>query len=181
MMQSLRGPAQATHAQPIHPRQALTLWSQTGRGLSAEVQWTLNDVPQGVQALMWLEVGDAAAGKPVQTVEIGFDADSQVLHVDRSLSGFVPPGDERYAGRRSCRCRAPSAGRPLRIRIWWDWSSVEILADEGRVSLTELILPQGSRQGLSVGARGGDYRMGETFVWPLRAARIGIGSESPPG
>lgn len=177
-LETLREPAHVTPAQAVRPDQTLTLWSQRCPGLSAEVQWSLEEVPKGVQALLCLVVGDTAAGETAQSIEIGFDADRQALWIDRSQSGFLPPGDDRYAGRRSSRCRPPREGRPLSIRIWWDWSSVEILADDGRVCLTELILPSGTLQTLIVKAHGGDFRAGETTVWPLRAAEIGFASDA---
>ena len=92
------------------------------------------------------------------------------MFIDRSESGVIPDKDERYAGRRWAPCRSPRPEQPLKLHILVDWSSVELLADEGQVSLTEMILPQGRHQIISLYAQGGSAECGECTVWPLRPA-----------
>lgn len=130
--------------------------------------------PQVVMRLVTADRADALAQDPdVQVVKIGYDALAGVLFIDRARSGFIPQDDERYAGRRWAPCRRPTADHPLTVRVWWDWSSVEVIADDGTVSLTEQIYPRGAHQRLELQALNADVAIGPTTVWPLKAARMG--------
>ena len=105
-------------------------------------------------------------------IEIGYDAGAQALFIDRSRSGVIPLDDARYASRRWAPCRAPSSAQPLAIQVWWDESSIEVLADGGLVSLTEQVYPLGGHRRAECAVQGGHALLGPTTAWPLRAARF---------
>ena len=53
----------------------------------------------------------------------------------------MPPDDAHYATRREAPCAAVKQGHAVDLRIILDQASVEVFADEGRVVITEQILP----------------------------------------
>lgn len=178
-LQSLRlAPASADDGQAIslnlEPGQAHTLIQSTDTGLCAELQWTLVSVGEGGTAVLRLVAGPtanlAADDEQARVVEVGYDAQRGELYIDRSRSGVIPGGDARYASRRRVACRAPSAGAPLTVRVWWDWSSVEVLADDGEVALTEQCYPQAAYSRLDLSSQGHAGLTSLVRCWPLRAA-----------
>ena len=107
---------------------------------------------------------------PAEWVDIGWDAQAGAVYVDRTHSGFVPPGDPHYAGRRL----AVLPAAPSRLRVLLDAGSVEVFVGDGEATLTEQVLPlQGDGWRLSLFSEGGATRWGAVQAWPLRAAMPG--------
>ncbi len=80
---------------------------------------------------------------------IGFEARAKRVFVDRSHSG--PTGfSPHFAGRHSAELEDLQEGRPLRLHILVDATSVEVFADDGRVVLTDQIFPGPNSRGLSL-------------------------------
>jgi sucrose-6-phosphate hydrolase SacC (GH32 family) len=106
---------------------------------------------------------------------IGYDRRQGVVFVDRTRSGFSPAGDPHYAGRREAACPGPAPGRPLRLRVLVDHSSVELFIGEGEIVITEQILPRDDSRGLLAWSDGGRTRFED-----LRIAEIQRPSSTRP-
>jgi fructan beta-fructosidase len=94
------------------------------------------------------------------------------VFVDRSRAGFNPPDDAMYAQRREAPYPAPSPGRPWRLRVLVDWSSVEVFVGDGELTLTEQIFPRDDSRGAWLYSSGGETQFGFAQVWELAAAAI---------
>ena len=69
-------------------------------------------------------------------MKIAYDADTKLFSVDRTQSGETEFSDQFKAV-----TVAPVRGSLSEVRIFVDKSSVEVVDDEGRVSLTNLVFP----------------------------------------
>jgi sucrose-6-phosphate hydrolase SacC (GH32 family) len=160
----------------LGPGQVHRLLQSTDPGFCAEVQWTLVSVSEGCTPVMRLVTDRGPNGtthdEQACVVEVGYDTQRGELYIDRSRSGVIPGGDKRYAGRRGVACRKPSAGAPLTIRVWWDWSSVEVLADDGELALTEQCYPLTACSRLELASLGDGGADSLVRCWPLRPAQI---------
>ncbi len=99
---------------------------------------------------------------------IGYDADRQALFVDRSRSGMVDFHPE-FAGRRY----APLAlvnGR-VSLRVIVDRCSVEVFADDGSLSMTEIIFPGAASDDLELSVCDGSLRVDSLTVYMLADPR----------
>ncbi|HZG85828.1 glycoside hydrolase family 32 protein [Paenibacillus sp.] len=118
------------------------------------------------------ELGDAEelglvvrAGGDERTV-IGYDAVRQSLFIDRTRSGASAFHDA-FACRHEAACRAEN-GR-LRLRVFADWSSVEVFAGEGELVMTDLIFPDPASTALSLYAKGEGARIVSLDVYRIRS------------
>lgn len=85
-------------------------------------------------------------GQGVETV-VGYDTGSGARFVDRSRSGlFTFKGD---GGRRHEATLAPVDGK-VRLHIFLDRASVELLGNDGREVVTDILFPPPDAQGLSL-------------------------------
>lgn len=101
---------------------------------------------------------------------VGYDAALQRLFIDRSASGessFSPA----FAVRHDAALK-PEGGR-LRLRIFVDWSSVEVFAGGGEVVLSDLIFPEDASQGLELYAAGGEVKLVSLTIYPLSSIYSG--------
>ena len=71
-----------------------------------------------------------------ENVKMAYDADTKLFSVDRTQSGETEFSDQFKAV-----TVAPVRGSLSEVRIFVDKSSVEVVDDEGRVSLTNLVFP----------------------------------------
>jgi len=101
---------------------------------------------------------------------VGYDAVRGTVFVDRTLSGFAPPGDALYPQRREVAVPRPSARQPLRLRVLVDRSSVEVFVGDGELTLTEQVFPRDRSRGLKLFASGGSASFPALRLWPLAAA-----------
>ncbi len=107
----------------------------------------------------------------VEATRVGVDTARGTVFVDRSRSGFLPPGDALYPQRRE----APWAladGGPIRLRIFVDASTVEVFAGRGEAVLSEQVFPAETSRGLAFFAEGGTAAAQKLRIWPLAAARF---------
>jgi levanase len=132
-----------------------------GRSLAIELQ--IDDCGAEECGLL-LRVGAA------EQTRVGYDAVRRTVFVDRSRSGFCPPGDALFGQRHEVGVSAPGADRPLRLRVLVDWCSVEVFAGDGEAVITDQIFPSDEARGLRVFSRGGATRFGPGQAWLLRAA-----------
>jgi len=124
-----------------------------------------------------LELGDAREfGFKVRVSEdrgtiIGYDAERQVLYVDRRKSGQV----DFHKGF-PCRQEAPlhPEQQRIRLRIFIDRSSVEVFANGGQVAMTHLFFPGDQSQGLELFSAGGDVKVVSLDVYAIRSIYEGL-------
>lgn len=136
-------------------------------GRALEIIWGLRASSANECGLL-LRAADEAGG---EATVVGYDLQQQTVFIDRSRSGFLPPDDALYARRRQAPLQGPVAGRPLRLHILLDWSSVEVFVDDGHTVLTEQIFPAESSRGLRLFARGGTAELAGVDVWLLAGVR----------
>ena len=71
-----------------------------------------------------------------ENVKMAYDADTKLFSIDRTQSGETEFSDQFKAV-----TVAPVHGSLSEVRIFVDKSSVEVVDDEGRLSLTNLVFP----------------------------------------
>ena len=96
----------------------------------------------------------------------GYDRTRQALFLDRSNAGLLCD-DPAFTGRRHAPL-AQSATLPLRVFL--DADSIEIFADGGAITLTELIFPRGRLASLRLFAHNGGATLEQGALWRLAAA-----------
>ena len=98
---------------------------------------------------------------------VGFDKRKGVLFTDRTHSGEVGFSKDFPA-----RTEAPLKlnGNSLRLDIVVDRDSVEVFADEGRVTMTNLVFPPANAERLEFFAQGGKAGVVSGSLWKLRSA-----------
>jgi fructan beta-fructosidase len=113
---------------------------------------------------------------------IGYDPALGSVFIDRSASGFCPPGDTLFGQRCHAAVPTPSPQTPLRCRVLVDWSSVELFVGDGEATLTEQVFPGpgaarvslfvvgDSNGGGSSGNSSGSASFGPVQLWRLGAA-----------
>ena len=141
-------------------------------GLQIDLQLELQSCTTGRCGVLLRAAADDSGAATV----VGYDAARGTVFIDRSHSGFKPPGDPLYAKAREAPVRPPQPDRPLLLRVVLDWSSVEVLVDNGHTVLTEQIFPDHRHRSLRLFAQGGTARFGPTRAWPLQAARYTLAS-----
>jgi fructan beta-fructosidase len=102
-----------------------------------------------------------------ELTRVGFDAARGVLFIDRAHSGLVPGEDAGFAARSVAPC-AP----PRKLRVWVDWASVEVFADDGSTVISAQIFPRDGNRGASLVAAGTAATFASVCVWTLDAARF---------
>lgn len=119
------------------------------------------------------EPGDAVeyglkvrCGEGDETV-IGIDRRVATVYVDRTRSGTVS-FSPHFAGRHSARLAVGNGGRPVRLRVLVDATSVEVFADGGLVVLTDQIFPSPASRGVRLFATGAAARLRSLEAWELR-------------
>lgn len=100
---------------------------------------------------------------------IGIDPAARRLFVDRRRSGDVA-FDPKFATARQT-APLPVEHGAVRLRVFVDWSSVEVFAGDGRAALTDQIFPAPGSAGVSLFATGGAARLVSLDAWPLATAR----------
>ncbi len=96
---------------------------------------------------------------------IEYDVSSSTLFFDRRRSGDAS-FHKSFAMTQSITLQAPN-GR-LKLRIFVDWSSVEVFGGDGEVMLTNLVFPSEESQGLELSTDGTVY-VHKAKVSPLRS------------
>jgi fructan beta-fructosidase len=96
---------------------------------------------------------------------VGFDAALGLLYVDRSRSGLAPGDDAGFVARSVAPCTPPR-----RVRVWLDWASIEVFADDGSSVITSQIFPSDSSRGATLSAFGAEATFASVCLWTLGAA-----------
>jgi sucrose-6-phosphate hydrolase SacC (GH32 family) len=167
-LRRLRGARRQVAPRAI-PAGTLSLAADGIRGKALEIAAEL-DVGTASEAGLEVRTGDGEA-----TV-IGVDAKAGVLFVDRRRSGDVRFHPE-FASARQTAPVAIERGR-VRLRVFVDWSSVEVFANDGRVAITDQIFPAPGSDGVALFAAGGAARLVSLEAWPLASAWTTKAAES---
>jgi fructan beta-fructosidase len=98
---------------------------------------------------------------------VGFDTEKQQIFVDRSSSA-----NAQFNKAFPSKPIAPLTlgGEPLRLHIFVDRSSIEVFAQNGAVTLTNLVFPKSTSTGLSLQTSGGSVGEVQFRIWALRSA-----------
>jgi fructan beta-fructosidase len=91
-------------------------------------------------------------------IRVGYDAAQRVVFVD-GVPGRVAV---------TAPVSAPSAQAPLRLRVWLDWSSVEVFVGDGETVITQQFFVQGDEHEVRLFAHGGSADFGHNQAWVLQ-------------
>ncbi len=128
---------------------------------------------EAMELLVTFDVGNAKqfglnlrVGDNEKTV-LGYDTQTETLYLDRTQSGAVKFHPE-FPGVH----KAPLAAEngKITLRVFVDWSSIEVFAADGTVVISDKIFPQDSSQGVEVFSRGGMATVDSIEAWPLKSA-----------
>ena len=107
-----------------------------------------------------------------EATTIGYDVRQSKVFIDRTSSGQSSFGPG-FAGVHTADL-APHNGS-IRLRIFLDWSSVEVFGNQGQVVLTDTIFPDKHSQGLELFVRGGELQIAALEVYELNPAGFTTG------
>lgn len=98
-------------------------------------------------------------------LEVGYDRKKQVLYVDRSRAGEI-----NFNAKFAARTEAPLSfeDNNLSLHLIVDRNSVELFANDGRVTMTNLYFPTGDSQQLSIKEQGGALAFVHLNYWDLK-------------
>ncbi len=146
-----RTPTSPWRGQMTIPRQ-LSLKSTPAGIRLVQTPWTALQSLRGARLSNLQELGDtyeftatAAADRPLRLqlagAELGYDPAKQEIYVDRTQ------GNVDFSPRFPVRTSAPIRlnGLPLKLHVFVDRSSIEVFADGGLITLTNLVYPVKSR------------------------------------
>ena len=104
---------------------------------------------------------------PGQHTRIGYDTTTDDLYVDRTAAGDSS-FSSAFAGVQ--RVSLDLAGKPLTLKVLVDSSSVEVFANNGLVSITDLIYPDTASQGIDLFAQHGTAQLKNLTIATLGEA-----------
>lgn len=125
--------------------------------LELVMSWDSTETPRELSLRLSNEAGDE--------VLIGVKPRQEELYVDRrgvGQSDFSP----QFAGRHTA--WHPITGRRVRLRVFYDQSSVEVFADEGRTVMTELVFPRRPFTHYELLSQGGTVLVESARAWPMQ-------------
>jgi sucrose-6-phosphate hydrolase SacC (GH32 family) len=96
---------------------------------------------------------------------IGYDAPRGRVFVDRRRSG-ITDFHNAFAGSIDS-AKLTRLADHIHLHAFFDRSSVELFADDGRVVITDLVFPRGAANHLTLYAQGGIARLVKADVWRL--------------
>jgi len=105
-------------------------------------------------------------GEGEQTV-VGYDRESGEVFIDRSESGLSP--GEKATDVHAAPLEPDSDGQ-VELHIFVDRSSVELFANDGLRTITDVIFPSADSTGVELYAEGGGVQLEELHVWQLDTA-----------
>jgi fructan beta-fructosidase len=158
-LQTLRGRHRRIEGRPL-PAGEVRLDGDGIEGSSLEIVAEFDPADAGAFGLK------VRRGEGEET-EIGIDRRAGEVYVDRSRSGAVG-FSPHFPGRHAARLKIGDTGRPVRIHLLVDATSVEVFADDGQVVLTDQIFPRPDSRGVSLFATGGAARLRALDAWDLR-------------
>ncbi len=163
-LQQLRGARRQIEARAI-PAGSTSLAAQgiAGKALEIAAEFEVGTGAAGSAREFGLKV---RTGNGEETV-VGIDPTAGQLIVDRTRSGETR-FDKAFSGRQTAPLVVEN-GR-VRLRIFVDWSSVEVFSGDGQVVITDQIFPAPESDGVALYATGGTARLVSLTAWPLASA-----------
>ena len=158
-LRQLRGARHALAAQAI-PSGSTSL---AARGIVGDALEIAAEFEMGTATEFGLKV---RTGPGEETV-VGIDPKAGQLFVDRTRSGQTG-FHAAFSGRQIA--PLPIEHGRVRLRIFVDWSSVEVFGGDGRVVITDQIFPAPESDGVALYATGGSARLVSLEAWPLGSA-----------
>jgi fructan beta-fructosidase len=128
-----------------------------GNQLEVDVEIALNGATE-----VWLDV---LAGESQRTA-VGYDATAGRAFIDRSASG-VGDFHDVFLTRHTAPYRVE--GDVVHLRVFVDWSVVELFTGDGLLAMTDRVFPDAASQAVRFGHTGGAPRIRRLDVWPLRS------------
>ncbi|MGP9582536.1 MULTISPECIES: GH32 C-terminal domain-containing protein [unclassified Brachybacterium] len=119
----------------------------------------------------------AASADDAQGTLVGYDAERGKAFVDRSRSGEVD-FHSAFPGQVEAPVTLEDDGT-VSFSIWLDRSSVEVFAQDGTRTMTELIFPGADSQQVLAFAEGGDAKIVDATVAPVAQTMFGAGATDP--
>jgi fructan beta-fructosidase len=113
------------------------------------------------------ELGIKVENRQGDVTVIGYHTPSGKVFVDRRLSGITDFHNAFAVSIDSAELR-PLSGR-IHLRAFFDRSSVELFANDGRVVITSLIFPRSSANLLTLYAKDGTAQLVKAEVWRLNS------------
>ncbi|WNS78930.1 glycoside hydrolase family 32 protein [Domibacillus sp. DTU_2020_1001157_1_SI_ALB_TIR_016] len=96
---------------------------------------------------------------------VGYDVKSEQLFMDRTASGQVD-FHEGFAAKHQA-VLSPKEGK-IKLRIFVDWSSVEVFANDGEIAMTDLIFPDSDSRTVELFIEDGKVTLVSLIVHPLQ-------------
>ena len=155
-VETLRGAAQSWQGQTITPGTNL-LEGVTGKALEIEAEFDVS----GSATSFGFKV---PKGGGTQTV-VGYDNAAQQMFIDRRGAGFatIPHFNELY------QAPLPASHGRVKLRLFLDWSSVELFGNDGEAVITAQTLADPQRGGLELFAIGGAAKLVALKIYPLKS------------
>uniref|UniRef100_A0A8R1EGQ4 fructokinase n=1 Tax=Caenorhabditis japonica TaxID=281687 RepID=A0A8R1EGQ4_CAEJA len=100
---------------------------------------------------------------------IGVDASQNEVYVDRSRSG-ISDFHEHFLGRHAAGLKAVDSNQHMRIYV--DYSSVEVFANDGQAVITDMIYPDAGSMGISVQSQNKDLVFASLHIYELSPIRV---------
>jgi len=139
------------------------LQAAEARGDTIEIE---AEIAPGSAEEFGFEVRESHDGS--EAAVIGIDRAKSVLFVDRTRSGNVG-FDPAFPARHMAPIHL-TRGRPVKIHILVDRSSVEVFGGDGETVISDLVFPAAASNGLEVYCQGGEARVVKMTLWRVRRA-----------
>ncbi|MED4228092.1 glycoside hydrolase family 32 protein [Neobacillus cucumis] len=139
----------------IHPNSENILSDCTGKEIEILAEFELDSAT---------EFGFEVRASNEEKTLIGYDATKQELFIDREHSG-----ESSFHPLFACRhtARLQPVGNRVSLRLFVDWSSVEVFANSGETVMTDLIFPSSTSEGVALFAIGGDVKLISLEIYHL--------------
>ncbi|WP_307220579.1 GH32 C-terminal domain-containing protein [Microbacterium sp. SORGH_AS_0888] len=152
--------AQLEHA-AAETRAAVALDGDVDLGLAGDVVKIEAVLRPGTASQAGITVfGDATSG-----TRIGYDADTERVFIDRRASG-----DVGFHPAFASIDEAPTTLRPdgtIALELYLDRASVELFTEDGRLTITDQVFPNGGADAITAWATGGSATLESITVTPL--------------
>ncbi|MGA8069329.1 MAG: glycoside hydrolase family 32 protein [Terriglobales bacterium] len=158
--QSIGAVNRALQARHVHG-ETLEIEAEIETGGASEVGLKVRQGPEE-ETLIGVDMGGSAG------VDKGIRKKEAKLFVDRTHSGNVS-FDGKFPGRHAGPLRW-AEGKPVKLHLFVDGSSVEVFANDGETVISDEIFPAGSSQGVEFYSHGGRARLVKLDVWNLQSA-----------
>lgn len=117
------------------------------------------------------QVGDASSfgfslcTSPKEKTIVGYDVKNGQLFLDRTASG--QKGFHQDFAAKHKASLSPKQGK-VKLRIFVDWSSIEVFANDGEVAMTDLIFPDSTSRTIELFAHNGQVQLISLTLHPLK-------------